>query len=168
VSETTSETPPPLGAQPRLPADYYDAPASEVRPVFPKWVPFGCGTAAAVFLLLGFIAGAVIMHKGLGSIMAIALDMEVGKLPALMAKDVTPAQRNEFKSELAQLSKNVESDKTSVVRLQPVLEAIKDASEDKKLTSAEVARLNKLAHEANQPAKKPLTPSRRPGEGSKH
>jgi len=149
---------PPVPAKLRLPADYYDAPASEVKPVFPKWVPMGCGTAAAVFLLVGFIGGALIMHKGLGSIMAIALDMEVSKLPPLMTKDVPSAQRDALKSELAQLSKNVESDKTSVVRLQPVLEAIKDSSEDGKLSPADVTRLTKLAHEANQPAKPKIRP----------
>ena len=29
----------------RLPADYYASPVSEVTPLFPRWVPLGCGIA---------------------------------------------------------------------------------------------------------------------------
>src|SRR5436305_1140681 len=100
----------------RLPADYYADPLSEVRPIFPRWVPLGCGAAAAVFLVLGFAAGAVIMHTGLGKIMAFFVGVSTGELAPLMRKDVTPAQRQALNQELSQLTKNLETDKTNLQR----------------------------------------------------
>ena len=136
----------------RLPADYYAAPASEVRPIFPRWVPLGCGLASAIFLIVGFAGGAIVMHTGLGKVMAIVLDLSANDLPPLMAKDVTAAQKQALNQELSQLSKNLESDKTSVARLEPVLTAMKESMADKKITPPEVDRITKAAHEANQPA----------------
>ena len=37
------------------PADYYAAPLSEVRPIFPRWVPFGCGSASLVINASGAV-----------------------------------------------------------------------------------------------------------------
>jgi hypothetical protein len=135
----------------RLPADYYASSASEVTPIFPKWVPLGCGTAAAVFLLAGFVGGAIVMHTGLGKLMSIVLDMSVGELQPMMGKDVTPSQKQALNAELSQLSRNVASDKTSIARLQPVLQSMKEAMADKKITAAEAAKLAAEAHAANQP-----------------
>jgi len=136
----------------RLPADYYAASPAEVRPIFPRWVPLGCGIAAAIFLLVGFAGGAIVMHTGLGKIMAIVLDMSTAELPPLLAKDVSPAQKQTLNQELTQLSKNVESDKTSIARLEPVLTSMKESMADKKITPQEVDKIVKAAHEANQPA----------------
>ena len=139
----------------RLPADYYAAPASEIKPIFPRWVPLGCGTAAALFLVLGFAGGALVMHTGLGKLMAIVLDMSSAELPPMMGKDVTPAQRQALNQELSQLSKNLETDKTNLARLQPVLNAMKEAMDDKKITPDEAVKITNLAHEANQPQAPP-------------
>lgn len=136
----------------RLPADYYAAPTSEVRPIVPRWVALGCGTAAAIFLVVGFTGGALVMHSGLGKVMAFVLDMSSSELPPMMTKEVTPAQRQALSQELSQLSKNLETDKTKLTQLQPVLTAMKDAMGDKKITPDEVDKMTKLAHEANQPA----------------
>jgi hypothetical protein len=135
----------------RLPADYYASPASEVRPIFPRWVPMGCGTAAAIFLMVGFVGGAVVMHTGLGKLMSVVLDMSSGEVAPMIAKDVTPAQRDAMKAELAQLSRNLESEKTTIARLEPVLNTLKEAMDDKKITPAEVEKITKAAHDANQP-----------------
>ena len=135
----------------RLPADYYAASSREVEPMFPPWVQYGCGIAAAVFLVLGFGTAAVIMHTGLGKLMAVVLDMSAAKLPSMMGKDVTPAQRQALNQELSQLSKNVETDKTSVARLQPVLQTMQDSMADQKITPQEAAKITKAAHDANGP-----------------
>ena len=135
----------------RLPADYYAAPSREVEPMFPPWVQFGCGIAAAVFLVLGFGTAAVVMHTGLGKLMAVVLDLSAAKLPSMMGKDVTPAQRQALNQELSQLSKNVETDKTSVARLQPVLQTMQDSMADQKITPQEAAKITKAAHDANGP-----------------
>jgi hypothetical protein len=148
----TSPVPPPKS---RLPADYYAAPADEVRPIFPKWVPRGCGIAAAVVLVIGFAIGAVVMHVGLGKLMAYLLDMSVAEIQPMIGKDVPPAQKQALNFELGQLSKNVESNKTNLARLEPVLDELKEAMDDKKITPAEAAQLTKLAHDANTPAPKP-------------
>jgi hypothetical protein len=138
-----------------LPADYYAAPANEVRPIFPKWVPRGCGIAAAIILVVGFVIGAVVMHVGLGKLMAYLLDMSVAEIQPMIGKDVPPAQKQALNAELGQLSRNVESNKTNLTRLEPVLNALKEAMEDKKITLAEAERLAKLAHDAYEPAPKP-------------
>src|SRR5437868_7023474 len=98
----------------RPPADYYAAPPSEKRPLFPRWVSLGCGIASAAFLVVGFATAAIVMHTGLGKLMAVVLDMSASELPPLMGKDVTPAQRQALNQELTQLSKNVETDKTNL------------------------------------------------------
>jgi len=134
----------------RLPADYYSTPASEVTPIFPKWVPMGCGMAAAAFLLVGFIGGAVVMHTGLGRLFSFVLDMSISEIQPMIGKDVTPAQKQALNAELSQLSKNLKSEKTSLTRLQPVLETMKDAMADKKITAAETQKITSDAHTANQ------------------
>lgn len=136
----------------RLPADYYAAPADEVRPIFPNWVGRGCGIAAAVVLVIGFVLGAVVMHVGMGKFMAYVLDMSVAEIQPMIGKDVPPALKQSLNSELGQLSKNLESEKTNLARLEPVLTALKEAMEDKKITPAEAQRITKLAHDANGPA----------------
>ena len=135
----------------RLPADYYASPVSEVTPLFPRWVPLGCGIAAAVFLLVGFAGGAIVMHTGVGKFMAILLDMSSSQLTPLMGKDVTPAEKQALNQELSQLSRNVESNKTSVARLEPVLTVMKESMDDKKISPQEVGKIIKAAHEANGP-----------------
>ena len=80
---------------------------------------------------------------------------EIRRRVGRIAKDVPPAQKQALNSELGQLSKNVESEKTNLTRLEPVLTALKEAMKDKKITPAEAERVTKLAHDANGPAPKP-------------
>jgi len=51
--------PPPAPRLPfRLPADYYASPEPPPR-VFPRAVPFGCGMAAIVFIVVLFVAASM-------------------------------------------------------------------------------------------------------------
>ncbi len=121
--------------------------------MFPRWVPLGCGTAAGIFLLIGFVGGPLALHSGvLGKAMAFSVDMSAAELAPMIGKDVPPAQRQAFNVEMAQLSRNLEAERTNLTRVQPVLNGMKDALADKKVTAAELANLTKLAHDANQPA----------------
>ena len=143
----------------RLPADYYAAPPGEVQPIFPRWVPLGCGSAAAVFLLLGFIGGPLAVRAGLvGKMFAMTLDMSAAELAPMMGKDVSPAQKKLLTDELSELSRNVEAEKTNLAQLEPVMQAMKSAIADKKITPDEAANLTKLAHAANHPAPKTTVP----------
>ena len=58
----------------RRPADYYSTPGSTLRPLFPRWVPVGCGWAALVFVVLLFVAGVLAPKSGS------VLDMLFGKI----------------------------------------------------------------------------------------
>jgi hypothetical protein len=74
----------------RVPADYYAAPTSEVRPVFSRGVKIGCGVASAALLLIIFAAGAIVAHRGIGKLMDPLLGMMSDEIGSMYAKDVTP------------------------------------------------------------------------------
>jgi hypothetical protein len=149
-----SETIPPPEPQPdrpaafRLPADYYTAPAAEVRPVFPRWVPFGCGSASIVFIGLLWIGGSWASGGGFGKMLDFVLGQEEQELTSTYTPEVTPAQRSAFEKEYAHFREGVRTSKVDLARLQKVLQSINDASSDKKLTPDEVVSLTKQMSEA--------------------
>jgi hypothetical protein len=151
-----SETIPPPETLPdrhpafRLPADYYTAPADEVRPVFPRWMPLGCGGAALVFLVLLFIGGAWAGGGGFGSVLDWVLGKMEPELTSSYTPDVTPTQRTAFEREYAHLREGVRNNKVDLVKMQKVLQSISEASSDKKLTSDEVVKLTKQMSEASK------------------
>ena len=152
-----SELPiPPASSNPprtfRIPADYYAASPDEVRPLFPRWVTFGCGAAAAVFLLLGFAGGAVIAHNGLGPLMDPLLGSMQGELDGMYAKDVTPIERKALDGELTALRANVRTGKVSMTDLNPLLQLMRDDVSDEKLTRQEASTLAAKIHAVNNPA----------------
>jgi hypothetical protein len=85
----------------RRPADYYAAPGPDLRPIFPRWVPMGCGWAGLVFVVLLFAVGAFAPRSGA------ILDWAFGKIQSDMTphftKDVTPVQKAEFNAEMKTL-----------------------------------------------------------------
>lgn len=132
----------------RLPADYYTAPWSDVRPLFPRWVPVGCGTAAAVILVLLFAGGAIVSGPRLAQLMDYILGTSLGELKGMYAADVTPGQKNQFDAEVNRLRDGLRSDKVSLQNLQPFLKTMESAIADKKVTAAEMETLTKSAREA--------------------
>jgi hypothetical protein len=139
----------------RLPADYYSTDLSSVRPIFPRWVAFGCGTAAIALILLlvgvgGWLAGG-------GGV--IALDWMFGQLHTelkpLLAKDVTTGQKTRLESEIKMLRANMKSGKVTFQQAQPVLQVLQKVIGDQTVTKAEVDQLNGALDVANATAAKP-------------
>ena len=149
--------PPPAEPQPpspslpfRQPADYYSSPV-EARPIFPRWVPIGCGTAAAVLVVILFIGGAVVSRGGLGPVMDFLLGMMQREMTAMYAPDVPAAERKALESELDGFRANIRTERVPLARLDPVMTSLREAISDNKLTTAEVEELRKKIREANTP-----------------
>jgi hypothetical protein len=137
----------------RLPADYYSAPVSEVRPVFDKWVPYGCGTAAIVFVLLLFIGGALAGSGGLGSLFEPIFSMMESEMTGAFAANVTPQDRTAFGAEYAQFRANVRENRIDMTKMQTFLKSVSAAQQDQKLTADEVRQLTKELHDLNTAAR---------------
>jgi len=142
----------------RFPADYYSAPLSDVKPVVPKWVPWGCGTAAAVFVLILFGAGALLTGSRLATFMDFTLGMSLGELKGAFADDVSEQQKAAFDKEVSAMRENLRTERIAVKNVQPFLQTMQKATSDDKVTPAEVDQLTKAAADAS----KPSTVSRRP------
>jgi hypothetical protein len=145
--------PPPQAPSPlpfRVPADYYSAPV-QVRPLFPKWVPLGCGIAAATFIAIMFVGGAVASHGGVGRVMDFLLGMMQNELAGYYSADVPPASRQALESELDGLRANIRAERVPFANLDPVMSSLRAATEDKKITNAEVDEIRKKIAEANKP-----------------
>jgi len=133
-----------------LPADYYNSPI-EARPIFPRWVPIGCGTAAALLVVILFIGGAVISRGGMGKVMDFLLGMMQGEMTTMYAPDVPAEERKALESELTAFRANIRTERVPLARLDPVMTTLREAIADRKLTTAEVEELRKKIAEANKP-----------------
>jgi hypothetical protein len=133
MDEFNFTAPPPVAPQPqppddalpfRRPADYYSTPEINRRPLFPKWVPIGCGWVAVVFVVLFFIAGTLAPKSGS------ALEWVFGKIQTDMtphfAKDVTPAQKAEFTAEMKTLRESAKAGKLKLDKTQTFLKLATD------------------------------------------
>jgi len=131
------------------PADYYAAPLSDVRPIFPRWVPFGCGAASLLVILVLFGAGAVAGSGKGGSIFAWMFATMQDEIRGSFTKEVSATQKAAFDVEMKTLRGNLDKGSVSIDRLQPLLRAIRDASIDSKVTPEEATQLTKAAHDVN-------------------
>ena len=147
--------PPPAPAPHSLPfqrpADYYSTPESRLRPIFPRWVPIGCGWAALVFVVLLFVGGAFAPRSG--SI----LDMLFGKiqddLVQHFSKDVTAAQRTSFDFEMHAMRASAKNGKLKLDRTQKFLRLATEVDGDEKIDQREADKLIAAAHDVNQSVK---------------
>lgn len=156
MSEFTPEaaSPSPGGPSPvppvhRLPADYYSASPSEVRPIFPRWVPLGCGAASAILLLLAFGGAAVVARYGTGRLMDRVLGMVAGEMSSMYAADVTNAQKTELEQQVAALRVSVRSERLAMAKLEPAMTALREAVADSSVTRAEADELIRVFRETN-------------------
>ncbi len=143
---------PPTSPQPsryRLPADYYAAPAAEVRPVFSRRVKIGCGAASVAILLIIFVGGAIVARQGIGKLMDPLLGMMSDEIGTMYTKDVTPEQRTQLAGEITRLREGIRSGRVPVAKLDPVMASLREAVRDQKITPEESNRLAKLIHEVN-------------------
>ena len=138
----------------RMPADYYSAPLSEVRPIFPPWVAYGCGGLAAVFLLVLFAVGAWLASGGMSIGMDFVLGQTLTEMRGMYAKDVTEADKKAVDDEFSALRKGVREETVTVTRLQPVLRAVQAVTSDKTVTHEEVEKLRAAVRAAHEPAAK--------------
>ncbi|HEY3053452.1 MAG TPA: hypothetical protein VGK04_08705 [Thermoanaerobaculia bacterium] len=148
--EPIAPTPPP-DVPPLLvhfPSDYYCAPLAEVRPIFPKWVPIGCGSASVVILVLLFAGGALLTGARLARFMDFVLGTSLGELRGMYAREITPSQKQQFDAQVKQMREGLRSDTISAQNIQPFLRAMQSAIADKKVTPEELERLMKAAHDA--------------------
>lgn len=135
----------------RRPADYYAMPDSRLRPLFPRWVPLGCGWASLVFVIALFIAGGFAARSG--SI----LDLLFGKIQDDLAQhfspDVTPAQRATFAAEMQTMRASARKGRLKLDRTQNFLRLATDLDSDEKVDHAEVDKLIAAAHDVNRSVK---------------
>ncbi|HEY6137707.1 MAG TPA: hypothetical protein VI670_08085 [Thermoanaerobaculia bacterium] len=140
--------PPPASLPFRLPADYYASP--ERNRLFPRAVPFGCGSAAAVFLVVLFAAGALVSGDRGGRLMSGLFATMQREIDGQFAKDVPQAQKAEFDAQFNELRHRLETGRAKMTTLQPFLETMRDASMDEKITPEETKRLIDALHEVNR------------------
>jgi hypothetical protein len=143
--------PPPTPSSVRLPADYYCAPTSEVRPIFPRWVPLGCGSASVAFVILLFAGGAWIQRGGLEQAVSFFLGMMQGEMAAMYGKDVPDVDKKALTGAMTSFGENVRTHRVPLTKLQPVMDSLQPAIADKQLTREEVAHLVDVINKANVP-----------------
>ena len=150
MPETASEPAPPAPppARFRLPAAYYASP--ERTPVFPRAVPYGCGAAAIAFLLVVFVAGALLSGDRGGRLMASLFGVMQSEIDGQFTKDVPPAQRAEFDAQFNELRTRLKTGRAKLATLQPFLEKMRNASIDEKITPEETKALIDALHEVNR------------------
>ena len=137
--------PPPF----RRPADYYASPVQDVRPLFPRWVPFGCGAASIVLIvvLIGVAAG--VSSGAFSSIFDLMFSQMQGEIDKMMTPDVKPQQKAAFDGEMKSMRERVRAGSIKMDRLQPLMRVMRDVVTDERVTSGEVDRLTREVHAVN-------------------
>ena len=142
------------------PADYYSGPSPVA--VLPRGVTLGCGITAVVALIVVFAGGAFMSSGGLVTMMDMGLGMSMGELRGFYTPDVTAAQKKDLEAAIESLRKNLRDGKTSVTRLDPVLQTMRRTVADEKMQPAEVDALAAAARTAAVPsARKAAQPATR-------
>ena len=144
--------PPPAPAPNPLPfqrpAEYYSNTESRLRPLFPRWVPIGCGWLSLVFVIALFAAGTLAPKSG------VILDMLFGKiqddLAQHFAKDVTAAQKASYASEMKTMRTAAKNGKLKLDRTQKFLRLATELDGDEKIDHGEADKLIAAAHDVNR------------------
>lgn len=133
----------------RRPADYYSTPTGDAKPLFPRWVPYGCGTAAIVLLVVVFVGGVFAARGGMGQMFDFMFGSMQGEIDKMFTKDVTPAERAAFDNEMKTMRDAVRQNRLPIDRLQPLLRTMRDVTSDEHVTPAEADQLTKEMHQIN-------------------
>src|SRR5216684_2776420 len=130
------------------PADYYSTTGTNLRPLFPRWVPVGCGWASLVFVIALFAAGAFAPHSGS------VLDWLFGKIQsditAHFSRDVTPDQRTVFNMEMKTLRASANAGKLRLDKTEPFLRLATEVDGDEKVDHAEADKLIRALQDVNR------------------
>jgi hypothetical protein len=160
MDEFNFTAPPPLapptepagGALPfRRPADYYSTPGSNLRPLFPKWVPIGCGWASLIFVVLLFIAGTLAPKSG-SALEWLFAKMQTDMTPHF-TKDVTPAQKAAFAAGMKTLRASAKAGKLKLDKTQTFLKLATDVDSDEKIDPVEADKLIAAVRDVNRSVK---------------
>ena len=144
VDEITPQTPPF-----RRPADYYSSPVADVKPVFPRWVSLGCGTASIVLLII-LIAGAAGVSTGAFSgVFELVFASMQGEIDKMMGPDVKPPQKAAFDAEMKKMRASIRNNHLKLDQVQPLMKTLREVSFDEHVSSAEVNRLTREIHQIN-------------------
>ena len=154
------EGPAPLpsdGTPVRWPGEYYASPTAPLRPLFPRWVPFGCGSAALVAILILFVGGAIAGSGGAGMVFEMVFGAMQDEIDGMFTKQVQPPQKAAFDAEMKALRERMKGPGVGVDRLQPLLRMIREASSDGQVTPQEADALTAAVRAVTHapPAAKP-------------
>jgi hypothetical protein len=144
----SSEQPPERQRSFRLPADYYSAPLSEVKPFFPAWVPWGCGSVAALVLLVMFAAGALMTDSRLAAVIDLVLGTSIAEVKRMYVADVTEPQKQAFDAAVESMREGLREGNVTVEKVQPFLQAMQKSIGDEKVTAAELKGMTDIAANA--------------------
>jgi hypothetical protein len=132
----------------RRPADYYASPEKTLRPLFPKWVSIGCGSASLFFVAVLFVAGAFAPRSGS------ALGWVFGQLQTDMSAhftaDVTPDQRAAFAAEMNAVRASAAAGKLKLETVQSFLKLATEVDADDKIDHTEADKLIAALREVNR------------------
>ena len=136
-----------------LPAEYYSS--ETPRPILPSWVKYGCGALSLLVLLIVFAGGTWLAGGGMVDFMDFVFGMSMGEMRPLLTKDVSEAQKQSLEKEIDTLRTNLRERRISIQQLDPMLQAMRRATSDTKVTPAEVDEMTSPARKLNsvKPAK---------------
>lgn len=146
--------PPPPERSSRWPCGYYAAPLSEVRPILPRWAPFGCGGAAALFFLILLAGGTLLSGERIKGVLDLVVGVTLGEMKPMYASDISTAQKEEFDAEVKRMRESLRAGTISVQKVQPFFQAMQKAVGDEKISAGELQSLTEAARTAGE-LKKP-------------
>lgn len=147
--------PPPSGNEPpyQRPADYYEGTGAAAPPTekkgCPKWIPIGCGAGGCLLLLIIVIGGYFMFRDGGGGFIAKLLGPLEDQVDQMVDADVTAEQKATFKREMSQLRERLGDGSVTVLEVQPIIQEMQNATNDRRISSAELDSINELLLEAN-------------------
>ena len=146
----TPEITPERASFPR-PADYYASPVQVAQPLFPRWVPFGCGTASIVLIIALLLMAAGISSGAFGTLFEMMFGQMQGEVEKMMTADVTPQQKAAFGREMKTMRSAIGANRLPPRRLQPLMRTMRQVISDERVTGPEVDQLTREMHAINQP-----------------
>ena len=109
-------------------------------------------------MILVAFGGAWMAAGGIVDVMDLSLGMTIGEVRGMFKSDVTAAQKKELDTAFEAMRENLRTGKMPIAALNPVLETMRDAMDDKSVSAEEVRALIAASRKAAQvrpPQKRP-------------